>query len=123
LPFPVIWNDVVYAALLAVAFTWLVQTVSRVFKAVIGRTTEFNYHPKNLEAVLERCHFMFPRDNFRFNGLLFTRGMSVRIVTIKRRIIEGQFVGCNQDNVVCLVTDRSVIAQGLDDIEDIKTLG
>ena len=115
-------TDVIYAALLAVVFTWLITTVSRVFKAVISRTSEFNYHPKNIEAVLERCCFMFPNELVRFNGSTFTRGMKVRVVTINRRTIEGKFIGSNHENVVCVVTDESVIAQEIDNIEEMASV-
>ena len=115
---PISTTDVIYAALFAIAFTWLIKTVARVFKAVISRTTEFNYHPKNLEAVLERCCCMFPNELIRFNGSTFTRGMKVRVVTINRRTIEGEFIGSNHDNVVCVLTDESVIAQEMDNIEE-----
>ena len=115
-------SDIIYAALLAFLFTWLIKTASRVFKAVISRTTEFSYNPKNIEAILERCIFMFPNENMQFNGATFTRGMLVQVVTINKRIIEGKFIGSNKDNVVCVVTDSTVIAQELNNIEEIKRM-
>jgi len=120
---PISSQDVAYAAFIAVFFTWLIQTFSRVFKAVVGRATEFNYHPKNEEAVMERCFAMFPNREVRFNGSVFSRGMPVRVVTIRRRIIEGKIIGCNNDNVVCVITQNSVIAQGIDGIEKIDQIG
>ena len=122
MPFSISSQDVIYAALLAVLFTWLIKTVAHVFKVVIGRTTEFNYHPKNLDAVLERCCSMFPNENVRFNGLDFTRGTLVRVITINNKIFEGKLIGSNKDNIVCVVTNHSVVAQEMDDIEEMETV-
>jgi Tfp pilus assembly protein PilP len=120
MPFSLTSADLMYAAIIAIPLTWMIRSLFYVFKSVISRTTEFNYHPNNLENVLERCYFMFPNEHFRFNGSTFSRGMLVKVITIKRRTIVGQFVGCNKDNVVCVITDDSVIAQGINDIEEIN---
>ena len=123
MPFTVLTpQDIIYASLLALLLTWLILTASRILKAVAGRTTEFNYHPKNFEAVMERCYFMFPNEHVRFNGSTFSRGMLVRVITNNNRTIEGKFIGINSDNIVCVVTSHSVVAQGIDDIEEISSM-
>jgi len=122
MPFSLTANDIFYAAVISVPIMMLVSSLSRVFKAVLGRAAEFNYHPNNQEAVLERCCFMFPNELVKFNGATFSRGMLVRVITINRRTFEGKLIGSNKSNVVCVLTNESVVAQGLDDIEEIKEL-
>lgn len=119
MPFSLTEQDVIYAAVLAFMLTWIISTLSKVFKVVITRSTEFNFHPNNLESVLQKCYHMFPTDMIRFNGATFKRGMVVRVTTSQHKIIEGQFIGINHENMVCFVTQRSIVAQELDKIEEI----
>ena len=116
------YSDIIFSAVAAALITWLIIYAKKIFTAVIGHATEFAYNPKNLEAVMERCCFLFPNENMFFNGDTYTRGMSVRVITINRRTIEGKFIGSNKDNIFCVVTNNSVFAQELESIEEIKPM-
>jgi len=76
-----------------------------------------------LEEVLQRCYSMFPIESFRFKGFLFHRGMLVRAINSRNVIIEGEFIGISEDNMICFLTPNSVVAQEIDNIEEIKSLG
>jgi len=116
-------QDIVLAAMLALIITWIVKKVSLMLTAILTRTTEFGYRPKDLEEVLQRCYNMFPIESFRFNGSIFHRGMLVRVVNSKNVTIEGEFIGISEDNMICFLTPNSVVAQEIDNIEEIKSLG
>lgn len=120
MPFSISSQDVLYAAILALVLTWLINTLSKVFGIVVSRSTEFNFNPKNLDEVIHKCYSLFPTDFIKFNGATFRRGMQVKVVTSQRKTIEGQFIGINQENMVCVITRESVVAQELDKIEEIR---
>lgn len=122
MPISLDMQDIIYAAVLALIGTWLIKTVSRMFRVAVGRATEFNYHPKQAESVFNRCCALFPNERVLFNGSTFTRGMLVRVVTVQHKQIEGQFIGSNNENIVCVVTESSVVAQELTNIEEIRTM-
>lgn len=115
-------EDIVYAALLALFLTWMITTISNAFKIVISHPTEFDYNPQDLAKLLQKCYVLFPRDSILFHGQTFKRGMKVRVVTIREKIFEGQLIGSNSDNMLCVLTGKNLIAQELDDISDIIIL-
>ncbi len=121
-PFSLSLQDVLFAAVLALVVTWLIRIMSTLFRAVITRSTEFEFTKKNEEDVIERCYEMFPTDHMLFNGETLKRGMRVSVVTLRRRKYEGRFIGVNHDNMVCVMTERSVVAQELDTIEEIHVM-
>ena len=115
-----VMQDVLSAAFWALVITWIIRWLSRVVKVVVTRSTELGYSPGDVEAVLKRCYSMFPIDSLRFNGATFRRGMLVRVVTNRNKTIEGEFVGVNNDNMVCFLTPYSVIAHEIDNIEEMS---
>jgi len=117
------YYDIVFAALLALVITWLIGAGSKVMRVVITRSTELGFNPVDIDLVLQRCYGMFPIPSVSFNGAIFHRGMSVRAVTSKERVIEGRFVGINKDNMLCILTPSSVIAQELDSILEMRVVG
>lgn len=112
-------SDILYAALLALFITWLIQTISKSFRVVISKPAEFNYNPSDTNQILQRCYSLFPKDSIRFHGHIFKRGMNVRITTNQHRIIEGQLIGQNNENMICVLTNRYVVAHDLENIEEI----
>lgn len=120
MPFFISPQDVLYAAVLALIFTWVINTLSKVFNVVITRSTEFDFQPQNLDAITRKCYSMFPTDIIKFNGATFKRGMRVKVLTSQHKTIEGQFIGINHENMVCFITKQSVVAQELDKIKEIN---
>jgi len=96
--------------------------VSRLVKVVVTRSTVLGYKPSDVELVLQRCCNMFPIEILCFNGVTFQRGMNVRAVTNRDMVIEGRFVGTNKDNVICFLTNSSVIAHELGNIEEMQAI-
>ena len=117
------FQDIVFAAILALILTWLIRTGSRAIKIVVTKSAEIGYNPMESEMVLQRCYNMFPIDNLRFKGAIFRRGMTVRAVMSGKRVIEGRFVGTNEDDMVCFMTHDYVIARKLENIEEMREMG
>jgi len=119
---PLTQNDLIFALLGAAVIFSVYKILSTVIRVFIHRAFERRFDPTQIENVLENCYRSFPIDNFSFNGATFHRGASVRITTSRKKIIEGQFIGTNQSDLVCLVTDNSVIAQEIGAIMEIQAL-
>jgi hypothetical protein len=119
---PINTQDIIFAAGLAFVLTGLINVLTKIFKSVINKSTEFDYAPRNRDSVLERCRDLFPTEYLRFNDALFRRGMEVRVSTYRNKLVEGQFIGVNNDNMICIVTQHRVVAQELNMIEDIEEI-
>lgn len=113
------FTDVLMAAAIALLLSWLIRMITSLFMAVINRSSEYEFSLKNRDEVIERCHEMFPTDHILFDGKTFRRGMSVCVVTLREKKYEGCFIGVNNENMLCLLTDRSVVAQELDTVVNI----
>ncbi len=112
------WRQVVFAACVAYVVTYIYRMFVR------GQERK-----KNGEKVLviktldrrayDRCAELFPIDKITFRGREFTRGMKIRVTTIQKNVIEGELIGLNQVNLVCIKTGNKIIAHQLEKIEEI----
>ncbi|MCL2874529.1 MAG: hypothetical protein FWE29_06345 [Defluviitaleaceae bacterium] len=116
------FEDIIFAAMWAFIITTLIRGISRLIKA--GKpSAKLAYSPSEISDVLKRCYAMFPKDIFIFKGLTVKRGMSIRVTTFKKSVFEGKLVGLSKDDIViCVVTHDHVIAQGLDEVEEISII-
>jgi len=48
--------------------------------------------------------------------------MRVRITTLQKRIIEGEFIGKNDSDVLCVITGQHIIAHEINKIEDMTEM-
>lgn len=107
------FDDILTAFILAAVLTWV---INRVADFVLSSRTP------DLESVIKKCHDMFPTEILQFRGEVYKRGMNVRLVTTQNKIFEGQFLGLNSENMICLMTKGFIIAQALKNIEEIEIL-
>ncbi|MCL2361773.1 MAG: hypothetical protein FWC73_08185 [Defluviitaleaceae bacterium] len=118
---PLTLGNVVFA-FSGAAFIFLmakfVITAVRMFKG----GGEMPFEPNQRDDILDNCCRTFPMDSLEMNGGFFMRGDSVRIKTDNEAVIEGQFVGVNKAQMICIMTDKSVIAQSLGAIMEIQSL-
>ena len=49
-------------------------------------------------------------------------GMKVRITTLQQKIIEGEIIGKNDKDILCIITGEHIIAHEMNKIEDITEL-
>lgn len=113
--------DIGYAAVLALLLTWLVGGVLRTFE-LLFKPVEFDYSQDDPGKILKKCYSLFPKEIVDFRGKVFKRGMIVRITTSQRKVIEGELIGLNKDNMICLMTSRYVVAHDLHNIEEITEI-
>ncbi|MCL2499018.1 MAG: hypothetical protein FWE90_01645 [Defluviitaleaceae bacterium] len=119
---PLTSTDLLNAALMALAILLAVRLLGRVFRIMLARTRHIRFDPARAEEVRKRCTRLFPIEYLQFNGATFERGTILRIITDKQAAIEGEFLGANRNDIMCLVTDGSVIAQEMHCIETIQVI-
>ena len=114
--------DYLYAAVAAFVITNLITKLSRIFLLNSKKTDNILGKVENRTAVVEKCASMFPIDTVFFGGRIFNRGMMVKVTTVQKKIIEGELIGRNNMNILCIITKQSIVAHELDKIEDISSI-
>jgi len=119
---PLTQNDIIFAVVGAAVLFMIFRFASGILRLLITRTSIMRFNPDQLEHVLQNCYTSFPIDSLNFNGRTFERGTPIRITTTRKTTIEGKFIGTNQSELICLMTDTSVIAQEIGAIHEIQTM-
>ncbi|MCL2016985.1 MAG: hypothetical protein FWG68_12135 [Defluviitaleaceae bacterium] len=115
------YQDIIFAAILALVLTWLIRGIAKFLSFAATRTTIIPYKQVDFELIITKCHMLFPIESLYFKGDTFSRGMGVRVET-ERTSIEATFVGVNKNNMVGFITPDCVISHELDIIEEIIKL-
>ena len=121
---PITAVDILIAAVFSLILVFVFRAASRLFKQLVTRTIVLTVRPdeldpEQLDAFLVNCARLFPIEALDWNGTLFSRGNFLQVTTNDNTIIEGEFIGINEDGMVCLMTNHSVIAQEITTIEHI----
>ncbi len=113
------WQEVLFAACLAYMITYIFRTIGRVKER--ARKKEKTYVVRSLDVpeVYERCKELFPIESIEFHGRQFQRGMKIKVTTLQKNVIEGELIGMNTVNLVCIRTATQIIAHQLEKIEEI----
>ncbi|WMI81465.1 hypothetical protein [Anaerotignum sp. MB30-C6] len=112
------WQDIVIAASIA----YVVFSVIRRLQRAFGKNeSEFSHKVRNMDMVdvYEKCKELFPIQNLTFHGKEFSRGMHIKVITIQKKIIEGELIGINKVNLICIRTHNQIIAHQLEKVEEI----
>ncbi len=115
-------QDLLLCAGLAFVVFLAVKTIGSFIKVLFVKHAEMDYLPDDLNLILKRCYSLFPNDVVSFHGREFKRGSIVRVTTDRHKIFEGRLIGVNNQNIVCVITNRYVVAHEMDKIIDISTL-
>ena len=114
------WQDVFLAACLAYVITYIIRS----FQRWIDRRVEKTFVVRSLDVpgVYEKCRELFPIEKITFQGKEFTRGMRVKVTMQHENIIEGELIGMNKMNLVCIRTNSQIIAHQLEKIQEIRSI-
>ncbi|HBF65021.1 MAG TPA: hypothetical protein DDW34_03780 [Clostridium sp.] len=115
------WRDVLLAACIA----YIIFSAIRLFQRLFGKQEEeFSFKVKNMDMVevYEKCKELFPIQSLTFHGREFTRGMRIKVTTIQKKIIEGELIGINRINLICIRTHNQIVAHQIEKIEEIIIL-
>jgi hypothetical protein len=119
---PITFDDLLNAAILAAVILMIIRLLGWGFRTLLTRTREIAFDPNRADEVRKRCSRLFPIEILNFNGTTVQRGCVLRIITNQQDSIEGEFLGTNRSDMLCLVTNETVIAQELQTIETIQVI-
>lgn len=119
--FPISLEEFIYAALLAFCITWFINNALKIRKLLKSASVSIS-GPKDIAAVMERCYTLFPLKEIEYKGTKYTRGMKIKITTTANADFEGEFIGGNSQNMVCIKTSKYIIAHKLSNIATISKL-
>ncbi|MCL2851539.1 MAG: hypothetical protein FWE20_00690 [Defluviitaleaceae bacterium] len=115
-------QEIIYAAIAALVITWIVEFFLRSFRVMFARTTIFEYKHSDFEWIVNKCYSLFPKDAVLFKGRTYSRGETVRIITLEHKVFEGSLVGQNYDNMICLLTRKYIITHDLSNIKEMNII-
>ena len=117
------WQHYLFAASVAYVITY----IYRVFSRLLARSKERKKNGEKTYVIktfdrqaVDRCKELFPIDVLSFKGREFRRGMQIKVTTIQKNTIVGEFIGLSQANLVCIKTvNNKIIAHQLEKIEEV----
>ena len=115
-------QEIVYAAIAALVITWIVEFFLRSFRVMFAHATIFEYKHSDFERIIIKCYSLFPKDAVKFKGEVYSRGMTIRIITLDQKVFEGSLVGQNYDNMICLITKKHIITHDLSNVKEISVI-
>ena len=113
--------DVGYAALLALLLMWIYIIIVKIFRLLV-KPLAFHFDEKEWDKILQSCCALFPEESVTIRGAVYRRGMCLRIVTGQRRAFEGELIGRNRDDMICLLSRRCLLAHDVKHIESITII-
>ena len=115
--------DYFYAAVLAFLITYLIMRV-RNFRSNVLKKDELEMDIKNADrkSIMDRCSKMFPIETMSFGGNVFKKGMIVRITTMQQKVFQGEFVGKNDMDIICIVTNKCIVAHEIRKITEMVSI-
>ncbi len=111
-------EDVILCMALASFITYFIEVGLRV--RALKREMKLSGSPtKDVAQVMKRCYTLFPIEKIVFKGQTYQRGMLVRLTTMSNNNFEGEFIGGNIMNMICIKTGKQIIAH---EVQNIKSL-
>jgi len=111
--------DVIYAALIAFVATQFLTSLSRISRARLQNVDgDVSYQGGDKNKIIKKCIAMFPLETIYFRGKVFSKGMQVRVTTFQKKIIEGEIIGKNDMDILCILVGHHIIAHEISKIED-----
>ena len=117
------WHHYVFAGSVAYVITY----IYRVFSRMAAKHKEIKKNGEKTMVIktfdrqaVDRCKELFPIDVLAFKGKEFKRGTQIKVTTIQKNTIVGEFIGLSYANLVCIKTvNNKIIAHQLEKIEEV----
>ena len=107
------FNEILSALILAFFITIFIRFLSK-----IKIVREYSYNEKILEKFVQ----IFSKEEFEFKGIIYKKGMNIKITTINGKTHEGELVGFNYANNICIKTRKSLIIYDFKEVDKISTI-
>lgn len=116
-------SDILLAAVTSFILTYLILRFQQVMKIIKGSAeVSMEYKSVDLMTVINKCKDLFPIPIISFKGQVFRTGMKVRVTTMQQKVFEGQLIGKNDLDIMCIITNHHIIAHELDKITEMVKL-
>lgn len=119
---PLSGSDIFYAAVAALCLTLIIRNFVRMHRIMSKAVRSAAPNKNDLKMILDRCYTIFPLEMFSFHGQTFRRGMKIKITTLQNKIFEGELIGFNTKNMICIMTSKLIVAHELQNIREIVLL-
>ncbi|WP_250278666.1 hypothetical protein [[Clostridium] colinum] len=86
------------------------------FKKLFG---DYEYPIKVFSSMIKDFYIVFHKEAIAFRGNIYKRGMIIRVITSKKKVYEGEFVGFNGKDMICIITKNSIVTNHIKNIKDI----
>jgi hypothetical protein len=114
-------SDIIMAAVLAFLATVTIRMIlrmSRIMRSIKGLMD----NSVNNDEIIKRCYSIYSMDTFNFHGQTLKRGMHIRLTTLQDKSYEGEIIGLNSNNMLCIITRELVIAHELSNVREIMII-
>ena len=74
------------------------------------------------DNMIKDFYAMFPKQSIMFKGNIYKRGMFIKITTLHKKIYEGEFVGFNGKDMICIITKSAIVTNNIKNIKDINLI-
>ena len=115
-------GDVLFAAALAAILMLLLRLPGIILRRLFTwrlRTGTNNLAAEDFELLVAHCRELFPIETVTLHEQVFRRGMVVRMTLRGNQLFEGELIGLNADNIICVISRQAVAA---DKLESVKAL-
>lgn len=92
------------------------------FGLYLKLSKECEYPLDVFKNMVKDFYLMFPKEIIMFKGNIYKRGMVVKITTIHKKIYEGEFVGFNGKDMICVITKNAIVTTNIKNLKDIFLL-
>ena len=112
------WKDILLSACLAYIIFSVIRTIRRIRE--IKHSGAFISKNMSIADANAKCRELFPIEEITFKGQAFTRGMKVKIITIQQKSFEGELIGVNTLNLICISNQNKMFAHRLEKVREIS---
>lgn len=112
-------HDIIMAAIMALFFAGIIQMIVEYIQDRRQDEMRVGFNGFDREEAIRRCVIIFPVPVIFFNGQMFRKGANIRITTKTQKVFQGELVGTNSSNIVCIVTEEHIIGYEIENITEI----
>ena len=112
-------HDIIMAAIMALFIAGIIQMIVEYIQDRRQDEMRVGFNGFDREEAIRRCVIIFPVPVLFFNGQMFRKGTNIRITTKTQKVFQGELVGTNSSNIVCIVTEEHIIGYEIENITEI----
>lgn len=112
-------HDIIMAAIMALFIAGIIQMIVEYIQDRRQDEMRVGFNGFDREEAIRRCVIIFPIPVVFFNGQVFRKGTNIRITTKTQKVFQGELVGTNSSNIVCIVTEEHIIGYEIENITEI----